>query len=172
MTGATKIAIGLGVAVAAGIGIAVATSKSAAAAAPAPGGNVPPQGSIVWVRAMRASQGQAVRVSLPADDLALIAQSMTGVTPDLPGFEALLTSFAQALGAMTFQAWAPGAAAGLPDDWPADDTDAEHEFHAQFVYGEIAPPGTLPPLVLSSELFGTTNTPTGLLAWVPKGTGA
>lgn len=165
MTGLTKYAIAAGVAVVAGIGIAIATSKSSAAAPAAPG--VPPAGSVVWIRATSIAPGQTVRLSIPAASLS----AMPGVTPDLAGLSTLLASpaISNALAASNFLAWGPGAAGspGLPADWPADDTAAATELHAQFVYGEASPSSPIAvPLLVSSLPIPV------VIAWVPKATGA
>jgi hypothetical protein len=159
----TKVILGA-LAAAAAVGVGVAVSKSAAAApapAPTPGTTpvpgVPPQGSLVWVRATTIQPGANVRVSVPLT-------AFTAATPAaaLIAFEALLStpSVVAALGATNFSAWGPGGPA-LPSDWPPDDTAAASEVHAQFVYGAALAP------VLVSQL----PIP-GLMAWVPKGTGA
>lgn len=168
----TKVVLGLVGAAAAAVGIGVAVSKGNAPAAPAaPAGTtpvpgVPPQGSQVWVRATTLQPGDEVRVSLP---LATLQQIPGVISADLPGFEGLLGAPAvvAALGATNFSAWGPGGPV-LPSDWPPDDTGAASEVHAQFVYG--TPAGSAGP-ALGPVLVSQLPIP-GLMAWVPKGTGA
>ena len=184
VTPAVKVYLGVVAAAAAVAGVvAIAKSSSASspaaappAPAPAPTPGVPPQGSTVWVRATTINPGQTVRIGMAPAAIALLAQSTTGLSPNLTGFESLLANPAlvKVLGATNFQAWgpsAPGSAASsgapaLPADWPPDDTMAASEFHAQFVYAENATAAApFPPLPVSSL-------PISVLAWVPKGTGA
>lgn len=170
MQTAVKVALA-GAAALTALGVGLAVAKSASAAPPAaPGGatptpGVPPQGSTVWVRAMALEPGQRVRISLPAGALAQIP-GMPSV--DLAGFEALLgtPTVVDALGATNFNTWGPGAT--LPADWPPDDVDAATEFHADFTYAAAA---AALNISYATILVSALPIP-GLLAWVPKGTGA
>lgn len=164
MQASVKIALAAGAALVAAVGVGVAVSKSASAApantTPTPG--VPPAGSTVWVRATSLSAGQTVRVSLSQAALAAIP-GMPSL--DMAGFNALLATptIVNLLGATTFDAWGPGGPA-LPADWPPDDVGAATEYHAQFVYGENG--AALPTILVTAIPIP------GLIAWVPKGTGA
>ncbi|HZU81910.1 MAG TPA: hypothetical protein VE987_03290 [Polyangiaceae bacterium] len=110
--------------------------------APAPSANG-------WTRATGTiNPGDAVRISLDATSFATILQSIPNLGAGKAAWIALLQQVGQTLTGTNppsqIQAWAPGDA--LPTDWPADDTMAAQEYHAQFTYLGAVPlaVGTLP----------------------------
>lgn len=169
---AVAIALSAGGALLALGGVAYAATRSSSAAAAPPAGTmpaqgVPPAGSTVWVRALSIKSGQAVRISVPVDAVGASA-AVLGVGGAAAAFEVWLASLQTAtvvnlLHIMTITAWGPGGPS-LPADWPADDTNAANEYHAQFIYGETG--GAFPVIAVQQIPF------TGVLAWVPKGLGA
>ena len=155
-------------------GLAVASSSSAAAATtkpttptnscanPAP---LPP--GITWqLVSGPVPAGTHLRISATAADFAAVTASITNLGTGIQGWVNLLAqpNVVAAFGTANMCAWAPGDT--LPPDWPADDYDAQSEYHADFVYQGAQP-------------FQTFSTPFPMKVWaalpappVVKGAGA
>lgn len=146
------IAIGLGVLGAGGL---LALVLGRASAAPAPGGGSSAGGAgggsgpsgAVWTRNPHTIYPRdRVRISMATSGLA----KLPGFPNTLGGFRDLLMSpeVQQLIAIPGAQFWSPGDL--LPADWPADDADPAHEYHADFRYagpavsgGALAFPGAV-----------------------------
>lgn len=124
---------------------------------------IAPSPSLTWTAATTVNPGDHVRVSMASSDLQTVMTSL-GVAgaPSVAAWTQVLgnPTIQAVLAAPTMSIWGPDANGAmqptpLPADWPADDTAAASEFHADFVYGGTA-------------ALSVSSLPVPLTAWVGK----
>lgn len=165
-----KVAIALGAAAVASLGLAIGLAHASPSPSPAPPKLPPPpvppspsrptpstptpatpagpSAAVTWTPApAQITTGTRVRISVAADDLAVLAQSI-GAAADYNGWLDILVNpvVQSALQTPTLNVWGPNPSGDgtmypgpLPADWPQDDTNWATEYHAEFQYNGRQP---------------------------------